>query len=315
MQMPLMENRKDFLHPNCITTCPVCAYTVIESYSERMIPVPDKLHFTVAGGDNRLRYTAESLRERGFSVSRTKADADENFENTDVLILPVPLSRNGADVFAPQADNPIAVARLAGALPCTARVFCGMPGQNAEPFFRRGIRLYDYAAREEFAVRNALPTAEGVAQILLQSLPVTVRGATVLITGYGRTARACARLLSAMGAHVTVAARRCSALAFADTDGYRSLYLRELPRFMHEMDAVVNTVPATVLTYDVLREMRRDCPVIEIASAPYGTDLDAADALGVHVQIAPSLPGKAAPKTAGVILADTVLNILREGNE
>lgn len=277
--------------------------------------MPDPMHFTVAGGDNRLNYTADSLRERGYTVTRTRADANEAYTDTDVLILPVPLSRNGTTVFAPQADDPIAVALLAQSLPRTARVFCGVPRENAEPFFRRGIRLYDYAAREEFAVRNALPTAEGVAQILLQTLPVTVRGAAVLITGYGRTARACARLLSAMGAHVTVAARRCSALAFADTDGYRSLYLRELPRFMHEMDAVVNTVPATVLTHDVLRAMRRDCPVIEIASPPYGTDLDAAKALGIHVQIAPSLPGKVAPKTAGVILADTVLNILREGSE
>lgn len=273
------------------------------------------MHFTVAGGDDRLHYTADSLRERGYSVTRTKADASENYADTDVLILPVPMSRNGVTVFAPNADDPIGIDALAEKLPQTARVFCGMPGQNAETFFRRGIRLYDYAAREEFAVRNALPTAEGVAQILMQTLPITVRGSTVLITGYGRTARACARLLSAMGAHVTVAARRCSALAFADTDGYRSLYLRELPRFMHEMDAVVNTVPATVLTHDVLRAMRRDCPVIEIASAPYGTDLKAAETLGVHVQIAPSLPGKVAPKTAGVILADTVLNILREGNE
>lgn len=280
-----------------------------------MIPVPDSMHFTVAGGDSRLNYTAESLRERGYSVTRTKAGADEDYTDTDVLILPVPLSRNGTTVFAPQADDPIAVTLLAQSLPRSARVFCGMPQQHAEPFFRRGIRLYDYAAREEFAVRNALPTAEGVAQILLQTLPITVRGCSVLITGYGRTARACARLLCAMGAHVTVAARRCSALAFADTDGYRSLYLRELPRFVQEADAVVNTVPATVLTRDVLQAIRCDCPVIEIASAPYGTDLDAAHSLGVHVQIAPSLPGKVAPKTAGVILADTVLNILREGSE
>ncbi len=273
------------------------------------------MHFTVAGGDNRLHYTAESLRERGLSVTRTKADLSEDLSETDVLILPVPLTRDGVHVFAPHADDAIPVSLLAERLPLSARVFCGMPQQHAEPFFRRGIRLYDYAAREEFAVRNALPTAEGVAQILLQTLPITVRGARVFITGYGRTARACARLLSAMGAHVTVAARRCSSLAFADTDGYRSLYLRELPRFVQEADAVVNTVPATVLTRDVLQAIRCDCPVIEIASAPYGTDLDAARSLGVHVQIAPSLPGKVAPKTAGVILADTVLNILREGSE
>ncbi|MBQ7542413.1 MAG: hypothetical protein IJT44_09015 [Clostridia bacterium] len=273
------------------------------------------MHFIVAGGDARLDYTAEVLRERGYTVTRTKADAGEDYADAHLLILPVPLSRDGVHVQSGCAQTPLRIHALADKLPSDAQVFCGMPKDAAEPFFRRGVRLYDYAAREEFAVRNAAPTAEGVAQILLQTLPITIRGARILITGYGRTARACARLLSAMGAHVTIAARRCSALAFADTDGYRSLYLRELPRFMHEMDAVVNTVPATVLTRDVLEAMRRDCPILEIASAPYGTDMGEARRLGVRVQIAPSLPGKVAPKTAGTILADTVLNILKEGNE
>ena len=247
------------------------------------------MHFTVAGGDTRLHYTAEALRERGFSVTRAKADESEDYTDAHLLILPVPLSRDGVHVLT-SAAKPVEIRTLAQSLPTDARVFCGMPREAAEPFFRRGIRLYDYASREEFAVRNALPTAEGVAQILLQTLPTTVRGSHVLITGYGRTARACARLLSAMGAHVTIAARRCSSLAFADTDG-------------------------SVLTRDVLSAMRRDCPVVEIASAPDGTDMDAAAQLGVHVQAAPSLPGKVAPKTAGVILAETVLNILREGSE
>ena len=62
----------------CGTTCPLSAYNGIESYSERMIAVPDNMHFTVAGGDNRLHYTAESLRERGYTVTRTKADTGED---------------------------------------------------------------------------------------------------------------------------------------------------------------------------------------------------------------------------------------------
>lgn len=279
-----------------------------------MIPVQKTECFTVAGGDSRLEYTAEALRMRGYTVTRMRADAGEDFSGVRLLILPVPLSRDGQTVHAPSADSPIRLQALADSLPADAQVFCGMPREAAALFFRRGIRLYDYAAREEFAARNAVPTAEGTAQILLQTLPTTVRGTQILVTGYGRTARACAKLLSAMGAQITIAARRCSSLAYADMDGYRSLYLCELPRFMHEMDAVVNTVPSTVLTRDVLRAMRRDCPVVEIASAPYGTDMDAAAEMGIYVQIAPSLPGKTAPKTAGIILAETVLNILREGN-
>ena len=271
------------------------------------------MHFTVLGGDRRLHYTAEALRHAGHTV--TVLPGDENDQpQTALLILPVPLTRDGETVFAPAADKPILLRALADYLPTSTQVFCGMAGAAADLFYRRGIRLYDYARREEFAIRNAVPTAEGAAEILLRAIPSTVRGAHILITGYGRTACACARLFGNMGAHITVAARRCSALAAADSAGYRALYLDEIYRFTGEFDAVVNTVPARVLGEKELAAVRQDCPIVEIASAPYGTDLEASGRLGLSVHIAPSLPGKIAPKTAGVILADTVLNILREGN-
>ena len=271
------------------------------------------MHFTVMGGDKRLLYTAEALRLAGHTVTVLSGERDET-PQTALLILPVPLTRDGETVFSPSAEKPMLLRDLSDTLPVHTQVFCGMAGAAADLFYRRGIRLYDYAKREEFAIRNAVPTAEGAAEILLRALPSTVQGAQILVTGFGRTARACARLLHNMGAHVTAAARRCSALAAADSAGYRALYLSELYRFMDGFDAVVNTIPARVLGERELSAMRRDCPVVEIASAPYGTDLDAAKRLGIAVHIAPSLPGKIAPKTAGQILADTVLNILREGN-
>ena len=271
------------------------------------------MHFTVMGGDKRLVYTAEALRAQGHTVSILPGDENDR-PQTELLILPVPLSRDSVKLFAPAAERPTPLLALAELLPTPTQVFCGMAGESADLFYRRGIRLYDYAKREEFAIRNAVPTAEGVAEILLRTLPSTVRGTQILITGYGRTARACAKLLDGMGARVTIAARRCSALAAADSAGYYALYLDEIYRYMQRFDAVVNTVPSLVLGERELSAVRRECPLVEIASAPYGLDFDAAKRLGLSVQIAPSLPGRIAPKTAGSILADTVLNILREGN-
>lgn len=270
------------------------------------------MHFTVFGGDPRLEYTAQYLRAQGYTVTR-KTGEESDPPQTAIVILPVPLSRDGVHVAAPAARQPMPLQTLADLLPQETQVFCGMAGEHANLFYRKGIRLYDYALREEFSIRNAVPTAEGVAAILLQALPSTVRGAHILITGFGRTARACAHLLDGMGADVTVAARRCSALAAADARGFTGLYLSELHRFMHRFDAVVNTVPAPVLTARELDGVQPECPIVEIASAPYGTDFEAAKKRGLHVQVAPSLPGKIAPKTAGIILADTVLNILMEG--
>ena len=51
---------------------------------------------------------------------------------------------------------------------------------------------------------------------------------------------------------------------------------------------------------------------IEIASAPGGIDLPAARDKGIKTIIAPSIPGKYSPKTAGKYIFETVCDILSE---
>ena len=69
----------------------------------------------------------------------------------------------------------------------------------------RGMTIHDYLRREELAISNAVPPAEGAVQLAMEELPITICGARCLITGYGRVAQALARLLAAMRADVTVA--------------------------------------------------------------------------------------------------------------
>ena len=59
----------------------------------------------------------------------------------------------------------------------------------------RGLILRDYFAREELAVANAVPTAEGAVQLAMEQMPVTIHGARVLITGFGRVGQAVALAL------------------------------------------------------------------------------------------------------------------------
>ena len=58
--------------------------------------------------------------------------------------------------------------------------------------------------------------------------------------------------------------------------------------------------------------MHPDSIIIDLASEPCGTDFSAANELGITAKKALGLPGKFAPKTAGEILKETVLNILSE---
>ena len=111
---------------------------------------------------------------------------------------------------------------------------------------------------------------------------------------------------------MTVAARRFSDLAWIRSEGMTPLEFRLLDEKISDFKVVFNTVPAPVLTKEKLVLMDRNAFIIDLASEPCGTDFAAAEELGITAKKALGLPGKFAPKTAGEILKETVLNVLSE---
>ena len=63
---------------------------------------------------------------------------------------------------------------------------------------------------------------------------------------------------------------------------------------------------------DFLCKVDRDTLLVELASVPGGFDICAARELGANISWALSLPGKYAPESAGAIIAESVLKILKE---
>lgn len=278
------------------------------------------------GGDERMLYTSQSLAEKGFDVEIFAPSPPAGFEHmrptgdksidssaarADAVILPLPVSRDGVHLNS----SPLTLNELSDTLERGQTVFAGMmDGALKSSFFKKGIRVFDYFEREELAVNNAVPTAQGVIKIAMENMKITLHGARCAVTGYGRTAKVLADMLAALGARVTVAARKCSDLAWARTGGLDAVNISGLMKTAPELDLLVNTVPSLVLDCKTLSALRRDCLVIDIASAPYGTDFACARELGLNVKVPGSLPGKTAPKTAGEIIADAILNIIKEGS-
>ena len=143
----------------------------------------------------------------------------------------------------------------------------------------------------------------------------TIWQSPILVLGYGRVGRAVARRLQVLGAVVTVAARSPEQRAGARCAGCRAADLTQLRRLLPGFDAVVNTIPASVLGREELSCLPQGALVIDLASMPGGTDFAAAKALGIRAEHALSLPARYAPQTAGELVADTVLNILEERGE
>lgn len=281
----------------------------------------------VIGGDLRLEKVAKHLAENGYAVRRFGSEAPpcENsgisapsdlpscLHDARVVVLGLPATYDNETVHAPFCKQPIFLREVVQSMPRDAVLLAGRIG---EPFRHlltsHGIRFADYFLREELTVRNSIPTAEGALQIAMEELPVTLHDSRSLVLGFGRIGKVLAKMLHGIGSDVTCSARRHRDKAWIDCMGYRAADTGHLLPDIEQFDVIFNTVPAEILTAEVLRGVRRDCLIIDLASKPGGVDFAAAKDLGLRVIWALSLPGKVAPDTAGRLIGETIVNILEE---
>lgn len=280
---------------------------------------------SVIGGDLRALTLARLLEGDGFGVSvfgfDREIDAERVKKSTDlqealaaeVIILPIPTSCDLRTINAPFSEEEILLDDFFSAVGPSKLVLGGhIRPSLGKRFDDEGIAYIDYSNREEFKVKNAVPTAEGAIGIALSELPVTLSGATALVVGYGRIGKILTRLLVAMGADTTVSARRWGDLAWIETDGAHGVHTSKIAADIDKYDVIFNTVPTMVIGEEALEKMKDDALIIDLASVPGGLDIEAAKELSRNVIWALSLPGKTAPISAGKIICDTVKNILEE---
>lgn len=282
--------------------------------------------FAVVGGDGRQArlcglLTEEGHRVRTFALDKCAlppqaercASVREACAGADCVILPMPLVSGPGRLNAPLAGAEVPLCGVFAGIAAGTLVCGGAADEKSRLLAeKQGLRLVDYAAREEVAVAHAVPTAEGAIQMAMAELPVTISGSRCLVIGCGRIGKALSARLRALGASVAVSARKPQDFAWIRAMGNRPLHTASLNDELAGFDALFNTVPAQVLGREQLRCVRGDALVVDLASRPGGVDFDAAGELGLHVHRALSLPGKTAPLTSARIIRQAVGDIMEE---
>lgn len=277
--------------------------------------------FGVVGGDERQVYLARAIAADGCPVLTSCLEKAEGLPGplpletlcaqADVVVLPLPASRDGKTLYAPLAAGPVPLDEGFAAHFVGKRVLGGMAGPLLASAAGWGqVDFTDYYQREELLVGNAVLTAEGAIGAAIAGHPGSINGGRCLVTGFGRIGKALCVMLRGMGAQVDCAARKprdltaikalgCGPVGYGGIGGgYRFIF---------------NTVPHLVLAAPALSKQSRDCLLIELASAPGGIDLGAAGRLGLTVRQEPSMPGRASPQAAGELIKEAVCHILEEG--
>lgn len=284
------------------------------------------MKFFVIGGDMRIVRLAAMLESEGHEICCYALDeAPANIikscalapcisaQDADCVILPLPVLDLRGGLNAPLSAFRHDAEALLRTLPKDAVVCGGMPGEKLlKTILELGIDFVDYYAREELVALNALATAEGTLALLLEHSPITIWESRVLVVGYGRIGKMLAAQLRALGAYVSVSARKPGDMAYIRAAGCEALDTRTLGEELGRFDTIINTVPARVLGREQLERISKDTLCIDLASRPGGFDFEAARELDLNVLWALGLPAETAPITAGKIIKETVMNIMRE---
>lgn len=243
--------------------------------------------------DERLKWAAKELEKGGIEIT-------ECLEGADIAVLGMPVAYD------------VVIDKIKKISPSQLVLGGKFDNKVKDYFIEKNISFVDYLMREELAILNAVPTAEGALLIALREMKITMHGAKCLVVGFGRIGKYLAKILSSLGGEVTVSSRKAQDMAWTEAMGYNTADTSRIFDDAAKYDLIVNTVPDKVITEKVISNMREDTLLIDLASLPGGVDTEAAEKYGIKFIHALSLPGKVAPVTAGKIIGKTVLNILDE---
>ena len=284
---------------------------------------------SVIGGDQRQLYMVEELSKCNsevytFGLPKNKCERinvfscnslEQSLRYSDNIILPLPLSRDNSTVIAPLFDEKIFIDDIISFVKNTDKLLLVGKANDGilNKFNTNNITAIDYFDNEHLNIQNAILTAEGAIALAINETNCSVYGAKCLVTGLGRIAKILSKLLNSMGATVTIAARNPVDLNWAETLGYGIISIDQLPD-QTDAEIIFNTVPARIIKENTISRLNKNCLIIELASSPYGTDFAACNTHKIRYINAASLPGKVAPKSAGIIICKTAINIFKEEN-
>lgn len=262
------------------------------------------MDYAVIGGDARFACLTRLLCSAGkdarliegvdcsFRVPRAKV---ESVEDAQGIIMNWP--------------NRYAEEVLMRAKPGANVYFCGPVNPKETPV---DLKCVDLWKDEQLQLENAWLTAEGAISAVMNRANRAVKDCRCLVIGWGRIGRALTELLIGLGAEVTVASRSEKGRNGAIERGAQSISTYNMKEALRGKDVVFSTPPERILGEEALTCAEKDALIVDLASAPYGVDLEAAERLNLQAWREPGLPGRYCPFSAACALLAAIRRVEEE---
>ena len=236
-------------------------------------------------------FVCNYLKEKGYVVDTLGLFENDNgdIKTADMIILPVPLTRDKVNINCTLTSKQIPLDILKSARR-EAKIFGGgkLPLNN----------YTDYLAKDEYAIKNAVLTAEGAISYAIYNTEFSLWESRILVIGYGRLGKVLADRIKSFSPHLTVSARSKRDFATLDMLGINHIKTEDIGKFDKQFDVIFNTV-------DIKLDYKGNALFIDLSSSGGVNE----ENNGLKYIKLPGVPGKTAPQTAGKIIAETVISL------
>ena len=282
-------------------------------------------YISVIGGDKRIVelikilqenvsnkiivYGIENCEEIESNSYLTKAsNLHEVINSSEKIITSIPLSKDGKIVNSPFSNETIYVKDIFE-IAKNKKIITGNIPESIALSNNNKNKIIDILKFDELAILNAIPTAEGAIQVAMEKSNITIHNSNCLVMGFGRIGKILSKMLLGIGANVYCEARKPTDLAFIQALGYNAINIKDIKEHLNKFNFIFNTIPHIILDEESLKNVNRNCWIIDLASKPGGVDFETAQKLKIKTEWALALPGKVAPKTSAKYIYEIIKDL------
>ena len=218
------------------------------------------MNICVLGGDLRSFFLAQILSKEKHEVKlcgfeklngfQVKETYDSMLSHSEIVILPTPFSKDNIYLNMPFSDNNIQIEEICYYLK-NKTIFVGNIHQELkDELERKNNKVIDFMQKEEFAIFNAIPTAEATIEIIFKNTKKILQNSNCLVLGYGRIGKILAYKLNGLSSKVTCMVTSEVEKAWAIAYGYETITIENIKSNCTKLkryDIIINTIPKVIL--------------------------------------------------------------------
>ena len=111
---------------------------------------------------------------------------EELMNNTDVLIAPIPFSKNNIDLHMPFSDSKITIEEIIDKMKAKKIISGSIKQEIVKKAEDNHIEIIDIMKNESLAILNTIATAEGTIEIIISNTNKILQEEKILVLGFGR---------------------------------------------------------------------------------------------------------------------------------